>query len=148
MEPNYDVYVLNFKTLVWSTIEIKTHLGKSAKLVHGHSLVTTYDEGIIYLFGGKDVVDGKKAVLESVVAAKRLMRRKTVLTLGNQLKTAIMSPINKESASEMRFDHIAVSGAKKGYSYLAIRHQSASRRPRGTFDVHLWWSQNRDFRLL
>lgn len=118
MEPNHDVYLLNLKTLVWSTLEIKTHKGKAAKLnLHGHSLVTDpYNEGILYLFGGKDTIDGKKAALESIAGAKRLMRvTHDTHAWEINLKTAVMNPIpTKNLPPETRYEHIAVSGGQEG----------------------------------
>ena len=118
MEPNHDVYVLNLKTCSWSTMLIKTNKGKPAKLnLHGHSLITDpYNEGILYLFGGKDTIDGKKAALESVAGARRLMKRSNDTHAWEiNLKTGVMQPIpTKNLPPETRYEHIAVSGGQEG----------------------------------
>ena len=97
LQPNHDVYVLNLKTLYWSTIDITTNRGKTPKLnLHGHSLIADpYDEGIVYLFGGKDTVDGKRTSLETVAGARKMMKRSSQETHAWQidLGSLEMSPI-------------------------------------------------------
>ena len=119
LQPNHDVYMLNLKTLYWSTIEISTSRGKTPKLnLHGHSLISDpYDEGIVYLFGGKDTIDGKRASLETVAGARKLLKRSSHETHAWQidLGAGVMNPIPARNLPpETRYEHIAVSCGQEG----------------------------------
>ncbi len=132
LQPNHDVYVLNMKTLFWSTIEISTNRGKSPKLnLHGHSLVSDpYDEGIVYLFGGKDTIDGKRASLETIAGARKIMKRSSQETHAWQidLGAGIMSPIpTRNLPPETRYEHISVSCGQEGS--FVVRDPPPKRKP-------------------
>jgi hypothetical protein len=140
LQPNHDVYVLNLKTLSWSTMDVSTANGKPAKLnLHGHSMISDpYDEGIVYLFGGKDTVDGKRASLESVAGAKNLLKRNPHDTHAWQLDlgAGVMSPIPARNLPpETRYEHVAVSCGQEG-SFLA--RPPAPRRKPGTREEPLF----------
>ncbi len=108
---NQDVMVLNMKTLVWSHLEILNIYGKPAKLnIHGHSLVADpYDEGILYLFGGKDTIDGKRAAMETIAGAKRLLKKQSEgHAFMIDLHQGTMRPIVADNmAPENRYEHLS-----------------------------------------
>ncbi len=113
-----DVYVLNMKTLVWSQLELLTPSGKAAKLnLHGHSLVSDpYEKGMLYLFGGKDTIDGKRAAMETVVGAKKYQRRgqESHGWVINISEGTVASIPTKNTAPDNRYEHIGVSGNIEG----------------------------------
>lgn len=130
---NQDAYILNMKTLVWSQVEILTHHGKPAKLnLHGFSLVTDpYEEGIAYLFGGKTTVDGKRAALETVAGARKLLKATDeghawVLNLS----AGTMSPLHTDNAPpENRYEHLT---QREGFEGHLVERPPAPKRKAGS----------------
>jgi hypothetical protein len=114
LSENHEVMILNLKTLVWSYVDIVTSTGKHSKLnLHGHSLVCDpHEPGIVYLFGGKDTVDGKQSSMETINGAKKWLKR------GNDCHSWVidvtagtMSPMStKTSAPINRYEHLTQSG--------------------------------------
>jgi len=128
---NQEVYMLNMKTLMWSHVEVLGNNGKPAKLnLHGHSLVTDpYEEGIAYLFGGKDTIDGKRAAVESVAGARRLLKHtnETHAWVIN-LSAATMSPLYAENLPETRYEHLT---QRVGFEGRLVERPPAPKRKAG-----------------
>lgn len=79
-QTSQDVLILNLRTLTWSYLDLLSRLGGSPPRLnlHGHSLCpdpADPSNGILFIFGGKDTIDGRHAAQESIAGGKKLMRR-------------------------------------------------------------------------
>ncbi len=117
---NHDVMILNLKTLVWSYVDIITADGKPTKLnLHGHSLVVDpHETGIVYLFGGKDTVDGKLASMETIQGAKKWLKKShDCHAWAIDVQAGTMSPIPTVNTPPVsRYEHLTQVHASEGVS--------------------------------
>ena len=119
LEQNQEVMVLNMKTLMWHNLLILQPSGRSCKLnLHGHTLVTDpYEEGIWYLYGGKDAVEGRVAAVESQASAKKFLKKSAneCHAWMIDIKACIMKPIIANNMPpENRYEHVMVSSGEEG----------------------------------
>ncbi len=119
LSENHEVMMLNLKTLIWSHIEIITSDGKPAKLnLHGHSLeMDPHEDGLVYLFGGKDTVDGKMASLETSQGAKKYFKKQAhdCHAWVIDIQSGVMSPLPAiNSAPVNRYEHLTQLHASEG----------------------------------
>ena len=122
VEENTDVMLFNLRTLTWSFLALQQGPlssglpPKSARLqVHGHSLCLDPcdpSSGVLFVFGGKDTIDGRHAAQESVAGAKRLLKRapaSNAFTL--DVKAGVLTPVDTGSLAppEQRYEHVGIS---------------------------------------
>lgn len=113
---NNDVFILNLQTATWSVLEIFSPHRKPSRLnLHGFSLTVdpfSPNSGILFLFGGKDTVDGKRAAHETAAGAKRLLKKAkgTNFTLQIDLHKCLVTQVEyKGSAPDRRYQHIGIA---------------------------------------
>ena len=113
---NNDVIILNLQTATWSVLEFFAPHRKPSRLnLHGFSLAVdpfSPNSGILFLFGGKDTIDGKRAAHESAAGAKRLLKKAkgTNFTLQIDLHKCLVTQVDyKGSAPERRYQHVGVA---------------------------------------
>ena len=119
LSENHEVMMLNLKTLIWSHIDIITHDDKPAKLnLHGHTLVMDpFEEGLVYLFGGKDTVDGKLASLETIQGAKKYFKKTAhdCHAWVIDIQSGVMTPMPTiNSAPDNRYEHLTQLCSSEG----------------------------------
>ena len=135
--PNYDVMVLDLATVTWSVLELHQGPGsggvrRATKLnLHGHSLSPDpYDpsSGILFVFGGKETVDGRQAAHESAAGAKRLLKktRSENCTLQIDVRTGAVWEVDYDGGkSGQRGALLGAAGSSSGASVSSAASASA-----------------------